>query len=57
MLSQSEIHSRLKQIWQNFAAAGVTDPLTIIESLAYFFLWEEFQIGVTPFLRQRSSLT
>jgi hypothetical protein len=45
MISQSEVHSRLKQIWQFFTAAGVTDPLTIIENLAYFFLREEFQIG------------
>lgn len=45
MISQSEIHSRLNQIWQIFTAAGVTDPLTIIENLAYFFLREEFQIG------------
>ncbi|MBU1024129.1 SAM-dependent methyltransferase, partial [bacterium] len=45
MISQSEIHSRINQIWQIFTAAGVTDPLTIIENLAYFFLWEEFQIG------------
>ena len=33
MISQSEIHSRLNQIWQIFTAAGVTDPLTIIENL------------------------
>jgi predicted RNA methylase len=45
MISQSEIHSRINQIWQIFTAAGVTDPLTIIENLAYFFLREEFQIG------------
>lgn len=45
MISQSEIHSRLNQIWQIFTAVGVTDPLTIIENLAYFFLREEFQIG------------
>ena len=45
MISQSEIHSRLNQIWQIFTAAGVTDPLTIIENLAYFFQREEFQIG------------
>lgn len=43
--SQSEIHSRINQIWQFFTAAGVTDPITIIENLAYFFLREEFQIG------------
>ena len=41
MISQSEIHSRLNQIWQIFTAAGVTDPLTIIENLAHYFLWEE----------------
>jgi len=45
MNSQSEIRSRIHQIWQIFTAAGVTDPLTIIENLAYFFLREEFQIG------------
>ena len=45
MISQSEVQGRLKQIWQLFTAAGVTDPLTIIENLAYFFLREEFQIG------------
>ncbi len=45
MISQSEIHSRINQIWQIFTAAGVTDPITIIENLAYFFLREEFQIG------------
>ncbi|HPT69751.1 MAG TPA: N-6 DNA methylase [Syntrophomonas sp.] len=45
MISQSEIHSRINQIWQIFTIAGVTDPITIIESLAYFFLREEFQIG------------
>ena len=41
MHSESEIHGRLKEIWQIFTAAGVTDPLTIIENLAYLFLWEE----------------
>lgn len=45
MISQSEIHSRINQIWQIFTAAGVTDPITIIENLAYFFLREDFQIG------------
>lgn len=45
MISQSEIHSRINQIWQIFTAAGVTDPLTIIENLAYFFLREELQMG------------
>lgn len=45
MISQPEIRSRIYQIWQIFTAAGVTDPLTIIENLAYFFLREEFQIG------------
>jgi len=41
MISQSEIHSRLNQIWQIFTASGITDPLTIIENLAHYFLWEE----------------
>jgi len=45
IIFQSEIHSQLNQIWQIFTTAGVTDPLTIIENLAYFFLQEEFQIG------------
>lgn len=45
MINQSEIHNRINQIWQIFTAAGVTDPITIIENLAYFFLREEFQIG------------
>ncbi len=45
MISESEVHSRLKQIWQLFTSAGVTDPLAIIENLAYFFLQEELQIG------------
>lgn len=45
MINQSEIHNRINQIWQIFTAVGVTDPLTIIENLAYFFLREEFQIG------------
>lgn len=45
IISQPEIHSRINQIWQIFTAAGVTDPITIIENLAYFILREEFKIG------------
>jgi len=45
MLSQSEIHSRINQIWQLFLSTGITDSVTIIENLGHFLLREFYDLG------------